>query len=106
VHRTQLLAAGVGRGAISYRLKTERMRSLHCAVYLLRDEPPDLLTCAMAAVLHLRGDAVLSHTNAGFVWAMVEDEPDVVDVTLVGRQAHPLPGVRIHREVVRKLVEL
>jgi very-short-patch-repair endonuclease len=51
----------------------------------------------MAAVLRLKGDGLLSHIAAGFVWKMVEGEPVAVDVTVVGRQAHRVKGVRSHR---------
>ncbi|HWD64347.1 MAG TPA: hypothetical protein VG405_04175 [Solirubrobacteraceae bacterium] len=51
----------------------------------------------MAAVLLFAGDAVASHRSAGSVWGMLDDPPPRAEVTLVGRSAHPLPGVTIHR---------
>lgn len=73
------------------------MQPLHSAVYRLTEKPPDFFTRAMAAALRLRGDAILSHRTAGVVWEMIDDEPPEVELTLVGRQCHPLPGTRVHR---------
>ena len=97
LHRQQLLAAGVGRGAIAHRLRTGRLHSLHCDVYLVGSERQEPFSRAMAAALHLRGDGVLSHLIAAAIWGVVDDIPDQIDVTLVGRNANRQPGVTIHR---------
>lgn len=97
LHRQQLLAAGIGRGAIVHRVRTGRYVAVHGAVYLIGPRALDLRTRAIAASLHMRGDALVSHRVAGVVWSAIEDEPDVVELTLVGRNASPQPGVVIHR---------
>jgi very-short-patch-repair endonuclease len=51
----------------------------------------------MAAVLLFAGDALASHRAAGAAWGMLDDPPPQAEVTLVGRSAHSLPGVKIHR---------
>lgn len=97
VHRQQLIAAQIGRHAIANRLRTQRLTSLHRDVYLVGRGQSGLMTRAMALVLHFSGDGVVSHVVAGYIWQMIESEPQDIDLTLVGCSAHPLPGVRIHR---------
>jgi very-short-patch-repair endonuclease len=51
----------------------------------------------MAAVLLFAGDALATHRAAGAAWGMLDDPPPQAELTLVGRSAHSLPGVKIHR---------
>jgi very-short-patch-repair endonuclease len=100
-HRHQLLAAGLGRGAIRHRLKTQRYRVLRSAVYLIDPARADDWTATMAAILWFGGDAVAGHRSAGSLWGMVDEPPPEPDIVLAGRSAHAQPGMTIHR--VRRL---
>ena len=97
IHRDQLLAAGIGRGAIVHRLRTGRLVRAYRDVYLVDDERPKPLTLAMAAVIHFRCHAVLSHRIAGALWGLIEGAPEMPEVTLVGRSSHRRPGLIVHR---------
>jgi very-short-patch-repair endonuclease len=97
VHRRQLLAAGIGRWAITHRLRTGRLHTLHTNVFLVGRATPERFTAAMAAALHFRGDAVLARQTAASLWGFGEDESALIEVTVVGRGAEPVRGVRMRQ---------
>ncbi len=99
VHRRQLLAAGIGRGAIAHRLRTGLLHVVYRDVYLLgraRIEPFGLAT---AAVLHFHPRAIVSHRTAAALWGLLdsEDAEKPVELTLIARGAHPRRGLKLHR---------
>jgi len=96
-HREQFLAAGISRKAVARLVRVGRLRRLSRDVYLVDRPSLGPWGAEMAAVLHFRGDAVLSGRSAALVWGLTEDSSPVVEVTLVGRNAEPQPGIRIHR---------
>jgi very-short-patch-repair endonuclease len=100
VDRPQLLAAGLGRGAIRRRLSNGRLHEYYRGVYLVGHMELPPLGGEMAAVLLFRGRAVLSHLSAAALWGFAKP-PDKVHVTLLGRQAAPRDGLVVHR--VREL---
>jgi hypothetical protein len=51
----------------------------------------------MAAALYLRGDGLVSGRCAAWVWGTWDELPAVIDMTVVGRNARPPDGVKIHR---------
>lgn len=51
----------------------------------------------MAAVLRFTGDALLSGRTAGAVWTLLDWIPERPELTVVGRGAHPLAGVKVRR---------
>jgi very-short-patch-repair endonuclease len=97
IHREQLLAAGVGRGAVSYRLSTGWLTTVYRDVYRAGPRPLRPLALAVAAVLHFRGRAVLSGRSAGVLWELTDREAERAEVTLVGRSAHQRDGLLLHR---------
>jgi very-short-patch-repair endonuclease len=97
IHRRQALATGVGRWRIAEWLGTAWLHTLFSDVYLVGRPRIEPLGWAMAAVLHLRGDALLSHRTAGCVWGLVDEVPEDIAVTLVGRNANTSPRLRLHR---------
>jgi very-short-patch-repair endonuclease len=97
VTRAELLAAGVGRGAISHRLKTGAMHSRHRGVYLVGHAPPTPVGKARAAALACGEDAVASHRSAAEVWRLLAPADNDADITVVGHGAHPHAGIKIHR---------
>jgi very-short-patch-repair endonuclease len=70
------------------------MTKPHSDVFVLL---PQQYTCAMAAALHFKGDAVVGGRAAAAVWGMTDAFPDLVEVTLVGRNAEPQPDLKIRR---------
>jgi very-short-patch-repair endonuclease len=97
IHRRQLLAAGIGRKGIQTRLGKGVLHPFFSDVYLWGNARPEPMSLAMGAVLHLRGDALVSGAFATWVWGMFDERPPEIEVLLIGRNAHPLPGVVIHR---------
>jgi very-short-patch-repair endonuclease len=96
VSRAQLLAAGIGPGAIATRLKRHQLLPLHRGVYAVGHTALVPLAREMAAVLACGPGAVLSHWAAAWVWRLLELEYDLIEVT-VPRTNRRRPGLRIHR---------
>lgn len=96
ITRAQLLAAGLGRGAIEHRLRVGWMQRMHQAVYLIGPAPPTPVARARAAVLACDG-AVVSHRSAAEMFGLLTQTSGDVHVTVVGRNPKPQPGIRLHR---------
>jgi hypothetical protein len=64
VTREQLLALGVGSGAIKYRVKIGRLIPVYAGVYAVGYVRRDPVSCAHAAVLACGDKGVLSHGSA------------------------------------------
>jgi very-short-patch-repair endonuclease/predicted transcriptional regulator of viral defense system len=97
VTREQLIGAGVGRGAISYRARAGVIHRLHRCVYLVGHAPPTVAGRARAAVLACGGDSVLSHRSAAELWGLLSEHDGEVDVTVIGRNPGRHPGIDVHR---------
>jgi very-short-patch-repair endonuclease len=97
VHREQLLAAAIGRGAITHRIRNKRLHAYYRDVYLVGRPRPEPLGLAMAAVLHFRGHAVVSHRTAGQMWGMLEPSAGLCTLTVVGRDLRSRRGLELHR---------
>jgi very-short-patch-repair endonuclease len=109
ISREQLLAAGLGRGAIAHRLKAGLIQRLHRTVYLLGAAPPTVIGRARAASLACGEDAVVSHRSAAELLGLLPESGGDVEVTVPGRNVAPRAGIRRHRvahlprEDVRKM---
>jgi very-short-patch-repair endonuclease len=97
VTQAQLLAAGLGRGAIARRLDARTMQWLHRRVYLLGAAPPTQMARARAAALACGDGAVVSHRSAAEMLGLLPQTDQEVDVTVVGRNPGFHPGIRLHR---------
>jgi len=98
VHRSQLLAAGIGRGSIAYRLEVGTLHRIYRDVYLLGRPRLEPLARETATILHFAGWAVLSHRSAGALWGLIETQGEPVPVTAVGRHFRSRQEwLRIHR---------
>jgi very-short-patch-repair endonuclease len=102
LHLQQLRAASIGRHALAHRVDTGQLRRLFPSVYAVGRAQTDLHGRSMAALLHFKGDALASATSAAELWSLVDttqqSQPNrCVEVLLVGRNAEPTPGIRIHR---------
>lgn len=96
VHHDQLVAAGLTRHAIAHRLATGWLTRYLPRVYLVGRSAPEPLGAETATVLFYRGHAVLSHATAVSLWGMTEPARSPT-VTLVAHDAHPRPGITVHR---------
>ena len=70
VARRQLVALGIGRGAIDGRILRRRLHPVHRGVYALTPAPLERLGRWMAAVLAAGEGGVLSHWSAATLWRM------------------------------------
>jgi predicted transcriptional regulator of viral defense system len=93
----QLRTAGLGRGAITHRVRAGTMQRLHIGVYLLGAAPPTPMARARAAVLAFGADAIASHRSAACLYGLLPDRGGDVDVTVVARNQAPRAGIRRHR---------
>jgi very-short-patch-repair endonuclease len=96
VTRKQLLAAGLGHGAIDHRLTQLRLHPVHRGVYLVGHPLPPPMAREMAAILACGRDAVASHDTAGGIWGFRSPKPGRIDITVLSRCCRSRPGVRLH----------
>ena len=96
----QLVALGLGRGAIEHRLGAGRLRGIHRGVYAVGHAKISRRGQLTAAVLACGPSAVLSHRPAADLWGIRRTSSALIEVS-VGRSRHPRPGIRLH--VVRRL---
>ena len=89
-----LVAAGLGRGAIARRVADGRLRPLHRGVYLVGPIEDDW-TDAMAAALACGPGAVVSHHAAAAIWGL-RPWNGPIDVTTT-RRLRRRQGIRVHR---------
>ena len=108
VGRSQLLAAGLSEDAVNWRVRAGRLHQIHRGVYLVGHEVAPRLAAEMAAQLACEPDSLVSHASAANYWEMTRarfaaptDAQGIrtatVDITVVARELHRQPGIRLHR---------
>ena len=97
VHRVQLLAAGLGRGAIEHRLAKGSLYPIHPGVYAIGHAVLQPLGPELAALLYVGSDSLVSHRSAGSLWGLTKPAADGVHVTVIGRHVGSRPGLRVYR---------
>jgi very-short-patch-repair endonuclease len=98
VSRQQLLAAGIGRGAISRMLASGWLLPEHQGVYSVAYRSKQPFARETAAVLAIGADAVLSHRSAALVWGMCPARSGApVEVLVPAGSAHRRDGIVAHR---------
>lgn len=94
--RAQVLQAGLGAGAVTYRIGSGEWRRVLPSVYSLgvasRTWPQPL----MAALLWA-GPKVVSHRAAGALWKLDGIEAGTVELTTSGTRSDVPPGMILHR---------
>jgi very-short-patch-repair endonuclease len=97
VHRTQLLEAGMGRGALAYRLQSGGWQRLAPCVYLLSFAAPTRRQRIWGAALFGGPDGAISHRTAAEErrWLPVEDE--TIHILVGPRSCRTPPGLCVHR---------
>lgn len=97
----QLLAAGVGRGALEHRVRSGRLIRVQRGVYAVGHVHDADVTRWMAAVLACRDGAVLSHLSALAAWELRPSSATRIHVTVPGRGGHRRRhGIVVHRSTV------
>jgi len=102
----QLIATGLGRGAIGYRQRAGVIHRLHRGVYLFGHAPATQTGRARAAVLACGENAVLSHRSAAELWGLLRESEDMVDVTVIAGNPGVRPGIHTHRATELPSTEL
>lgn len=98
VSRSQLLAMGIGAGAIDTRLKRHGLHRLHRGVYAVGHLALVPLAREMAAVLACGDGAAVSHRSAAVIWHLLAaTEDDAIDVTVTRSSGRRRAGLRVHR---------
>jgi very-short-patch-repair endonuclease len=97
VHRLQLVAAGLSRGAIARRRDHGGLYLVLPRVYAVGHESLQPLARELAALLYLGHDAVISHLSAAMLWGLVDSPARVVQATIIGRDSRRRPGLETHR---------
>ncbi|MDQ3607507.1 MAG: DUF559 domain-containing protein [Actinomycetota bacterium] len=95
--RWQLLALGLGRGAIAHRLRVGRLHTLFRGVYLVGHCVPLSLAMETGALLACGQWAGLCHHTAAALWRWRPAPPPTVAVMVVGRDPGQRPGICLHR---------
>jgi hypothetical protein len=94
VARSQLVALGLGRGAIAERLDKKRLHRIHRGVYAVGHRRLSRMAWWMAAVLACGPGAVLSHRCAAALWGILEGWPATIEIS-VPRQLGSRAGIRV-----------
>lgn len=96
VARRQLLAMGMGGGAITVRLERGQLHELHRGVYVVGVRRISRKGRWIAAVLASGPGAVLSHRSAGELWRILPSGARSIDVIRPGSQVRR-EGISAHR---------
>jgi predicted transcriptional regulator of viral defense system len=94
----QLEGLGFTDEAIAKRAARGRLHRIHQSVYSLTPEVMTQRGRFMAAVLACGPDAVLSHRSAAYLWGLIDEWPDSIDVTAPNRRGRSPSGVSAHRD--------
>jgi very-short-patch-repair endonuclease len=95
--RGQLLAAGMGRGAIAHRASTGALYRILPRVYSIGHDSLQALAAEVAALLSIGRDCVISHGSAAAIWGLCRRPEVHVRVTVAGRSLQPRATLRVHR---------
>jgi very-short-patch-repair endonuclease len=97
ISTAQLSAAGLGVGAIKWRVRRGRLVPHHRGVYAVGHAPRTVQARWWAAILACGGPgaAVLSHRSAGAMWELIAMPSGPVDVTTLRRNAST-EAIRVH----------
>ena len=100
VTRRQLLDAGLGARAITYRLQAGDLIAVHTGIYALGHAPQAFADRAYAAVLACGRSAFLSHGSAASLWGIYDRWWTPFEVIV--ETARRRPGIRVHRAALAK----
>jgi very-short-patch-repair endonuclease/predicted transcriptional regulator of viral defense system len=99
VGRRQLVALGLGRGAIAGRLERGRLHRIHSGVYAVGHRVLSQRGRWMASALSVGPDAVLSHRSAAQLWGLLGGSRGPTELTCP-RALHSRPSIRLHRALL------
>ena len=91
----QLVALGIDRNAVAYRVRVGRLQRIHVGVFAVAHARLTRQGYAMAAVLACGPGAVLSHRWAARQWGLLGGAPVRPEVSCPRRRRRP--GITTHR---------
>lgn len=94
----QLEANGLTPQTIHERVSAGRLHRIHQRVYSLTPGVMTERAKFMAAVLACGPDAVLSHRSAAYLWGLIDEFTEPIDVTAPSRRGRSPAGVAAHRD--------
>lgn len=98
VHFDQLLDAGLGIGAINFRVRAGRLHRLHRRVFAVGHRRVSREGRWLAAVFALGDGAVLSHVSAAALWGLRPSSSERTHVTVPTAAGRPnRVGIVVHR---------
>lgn len=97
VSTRQLVACGLGRGAIQHRRGAGTLIPVGPRVFAVGRPPEHRFARHLAAVLSTDRDAWLSHASAAALWELDSPGRGEVDLVVVGVPPRSRAGVRFHR---------
>jgi hypothetical protein len=97
VARRQLLAAGIGRGSIDWRVQIGRLIVEHPGVYAVAHVAPTRFGRVMSAILAAGEDAVASHRTAAWIHGIIPPPSRRIDIAVRGGGSHVIAGAVVHR---------
>jgi very-short-patch-repair endonuclease len=103
VRREQLLAAGVGRGAIVRALDAGRLRPVFRGVYAVGHIALRREGWWMAALLACGEGAALSHRTAAQAWGLMTGPTLPIDVTAAAAKGRKHTDITLHRMLLAPL---
>ncbi len=104
ITRPQLLALGLDKHAIAYRVKIGRLHRVFRGVYSVGRRPITPQERATAAVLACGSGAALSHGSAMALWGYWKQWDRPFEVTVVGDRR--TKGIRVHRSTTLRRRDL
>lgn len=96
VQQRELDALGISRDSVASRVASGRLHRRFPGVFSVGYPREDWQARLVAALLYLRQDSVISHRAAAGNWGLIA-EPELVQLTVIGRHVGPRPGLRLHR---------
>jgi very-short-patch-repair endonuclease len=97
VSQRQLQALGLGRSAITKRVRAGRLTRVHRGVYRTGHAPFTRRGRFLAAVLACGENAVLSHRRAAVLLGLLKGGPAWSEVTVSTQHGRKLAGILVHR---------
>jgi very-short-patch-repair endonuclease len=97
VERRQALEAGLSERALSRMVADGQLERVMPRVYRFAGAPTGWPQPALAAVLSAGSGAVASHATAAFLWGLLDDPPDLPEVSVARPRAPEGAGYLLHR---------
>jgi very-short-patch-repair endonuclease len=97
VHLGQARDCGLSHDGVLRRRRAGRLVEVHPLVFRVAGAPDTHLAALRAAALTVAPGGVVSHRSAGWLWGLLPDEGDVVEVTVPRSRGPRLHGVVVHR---------